>query len=337
MIVWLLAAALVAPDAVARAESIEVTTTTCGELDADEIARLLALELDDVVPQMRSGPPLRIELTCAAPILAIAIVDPLTDKRMARDVPLPSDELGRERVIALAIAQLFAASWLELLLPTPPPEATVLGEPRPPAEAVAAARTSAAIGVRRPERTLAILVGGIVRGRALERAPLVSGGAELDLRPWFGPGALVVRLGFEGTEVRRELGAVRAWIVSLGLGVAGRLRLSRRWHLGLAAVVSGALGRLRGVASMPGVPTGSILAPTGQLTLGLGPRLRLGSAALELDAELGGTLRAPEGLVTGGAPVSLGGLWAGGALRVGFEWTPPGRAAGRRRRAAAPG
>jgi hypothetical protein len=319
VISWLFSAVLATA---APVDAIDVATVQCGGLAADEIARLFALELDDVVPEMRTGPPLRIELTCATPILSIAIVDPLTDKRMSRDVPLPPDEPGRERVIALAIAQLFAASWLELLLPTPPPEQIVTTEPRPPVAAVEAAREKAATTTRRPERSFSLLAAGVVRGRALERAPLVAGGGELDFRTWFGGGALVVRLGFEGTSVRRELGTVRAWMLALGIGVAGRLRLGERWALGVAAVVSGALGRLRGVATRPDVPTGGITAPTGQLCVGLGPRVRLGtSALLELDAELGATLRAPEGLVTGAAPVSLGGLWAGAALRVGFEWT----------------
>jgi len=322
VIAWLVAASISAPAAALGTDAIDIATMQCGDLGADEIARLLALELDDVVPQMRTGPPLRIELTCASPILSIAIVDPLTDKRMARDVPLPPDEPGRERVVALAIAQLFAASWLELLLPTPPPEAVVTTEPRPPAKAVEAARSKAAATTRRPERSLSLLAAGVVRGRALERAPLLSGGGELDVRTWFGAGALVVRLGFEGTRVDRELGSVRAWMLALGLGVAGRLRVGDRWTLGVAAVVSGALGRLQGIASRPDVPTGSITAPTGQLCVGLGPRVRLGSSALlELDAELGATLGAPEGLVSGAAPVSLGGLWAGVALRAGFEWT----------------
>lgn len=323
MIAWLVAASI---SAFAATDAIEVRAVECGSLGADEIARLLALELDDVVPEMRTGPPLRIELTCAAPILSIAIIDPITDKRMSRDVPLPADEPGRERVVALAIAQLFSASWLELLLPAPPPEAVVTTEPRPPEKAIEAAREKAASTTRRPERSVSLLAAGIVRGRALERAPLLSGGGEVDVRTWFGAGALVVRLGFDGTRVDRELGSVRAWMLALGLGVAGRLRVGDRWALGVAAVVSGAIGRLQGIASRPDVPVGSITAPTGQLCVGLGPRVRLGtSATLELDAELGATLRAPEGLVTGAAPVSLGGLWAGAALRAGFEWTRLGR------------
>ncbi len=327
MSAWLLFAALQIPGASDDVGPVVVATEHCSALDADEVARLLAIELADVVPRLGEGPGLRIELRCAAPILGIAIVDPITDKRMSRDVPLPADEPGRERVIALATAQLFAASWLELLLPTPAPAATIVSEPRPRPEAVDAARTTAATALGRPRLSLAILLAPLVRGRGLERSPFAAFGGELDVRPWFGPAGIVVRLGVEGTRVRREFGTVRAWMASLGLGVATRLKLSSRWQLGAVAVVSGSLGRLRGLASRPDVPTGAITAATGQIALGMGPRLRLGSTTmLELDAELGGTLRAPEGLVAGAAPVSLGGLWAGGALRVGFEWTPRGRA-----------
>lgn len=326
-----IAPAVIAPTRVVG-DAIEVSTQDCEGLDAAEIARLLALELDEVVPQMRSGPPLRIDLACAPPLLGIAISDPITDKRMAREVPLPPEELGRERVVALAISQLFAASWLELLLPPTPPETRVTSEPRPPEVAIEAARDTAAAAVRQPQRTIAILVGGTVRARSLERSPSPWGGAELDVRPWFARAAPVFRLGFEATSTRHAFGTVRMWMASVGLGGAVRIPLPGRWSFGVVAVASAALGRVRGVASRPDVPDGYTTAATAQLGAGFGPRVSAGAALFELDLGLGGTLRQPVGLVEGGTLSTPGGLWAGGELRVGVEWAL-GRRAARRGRA----
>ena len=41
------------------------------------------------------------------------------------------------------------------------------------------------------------------------------------------------------------------------------------------------------------------------------------SARFDVDAELGGMLRPPIGLVEGGPPMTMGGLWAGVVLRLG--------------------
>ena len=68
---------------------------------------------------------------------------------------------------------------------------------------------------------------------------------------------------------------------------------------------------------MTGVQTCAL--PICGLGFGVGPRLVLGRTAFELDAELGGMLRPPEGLVAGERPVTLGGLWAGGTFRVAVD------------------
>ena len=313
---------IVAPPPVVhvRRDHLEVHAEGCPGIDAPEVGRLLALDLASITGEVRRGPPLRIELACGPTQLAIAIADPITRKRLERSVPLPAAEPGRERVIALAISQLFAASWLELLMP--PSTAPTLPQATDPAATVAAAeRARARIDLRR--RSLAVLVGATARARALERAPLGSWGGEFDVRAWFGNAGIVARAGFEGGVARRDAGSVRAWLLTLGLGAAGRVPLSRRLALGGRVVVAAALGRLRGVARTPAVATASTTAATGQATLGGGPQLRLGGALVELDVEVGGTLRPPEGLVSGDRPVSLGGVFCGGALRLGYELARP--------------
>jgi hypothetical protein len=334
---WVLALATTEPE---RAH-VEVSARGCGRLDAHEVARLLHIELLAVTEAIRSGPPLQVELACTVPTMAIAVADPLTGKRLSREVPMPADEPGRDRVVALAIAQLFAASWLELLMPPPPPpeQAAPTGppEPEPEPEAVEAARELAYGRVRVRPRSLAFALAPVVRGRSLQRDALLTGGGELDLRAWFGNAAVVVRTGVEAGAARRKHGDVRALAILLGIGAAGRVALSRRWQLGGAAIASGGVARLRGTPSQAGVPSDSVTALTGQLALGAGPRLRLPPVAIELDLELGGMLRAPEGLVSGERSVSLGGLWAGAALRVAIERALPGGGRGRARHRRSPG
>jgi hypothetical protein len=210
-----------------------------------------------------------------------------------------------------------------LLPPGTPPEPNSQPLPRPDTEraAVEAARDLARDRVRR--RSFAIAFAGIVRGRALEGVPLPTGGGELDLRGWFGRAGIVFRVGIDAGSAHRAQGNVRALAVIAGLGAAGRWSVARRWDLGIVAIVGAGIGRLRGVPA-PGVHTGSITAATGQLTIGAGPRVRLGRIALELDAELGGMLRSPRGLVSGDRAVTLGGLFAGAALRLVIE-TPIAR------------
>jgi len=95
-------------------DSVDVDAERCAAIDPDEVQRLLALELVAVTQEIRVGPPLHVELACTGTTLTIAVFDPLTGKQLQRDLPMPAPDQGRERVIALAIAQLFAASWLEL-------------------------------------------------------------------------------------------------------------------------------------------------------------------------------------------------------------------------------
>ncbi|HWB77923.1 MAG TPA: hypothetical protein VG755_23325 [Nannocystaceae bacterium] len=316
----LLALLLAHAEPAASEAQIEVAARDCGMLDAVEVTRLLRIELLAVTQEIRSGPPLEVELRCASPTMTIAVSDPLTGKRLARDVPLPADEPGRERVVALAIAQLFAASWLELLLPSEP--APPASDPVPPKlapepAAVAAARTDARKRVR--PRSLAVAFGGVVRGRALERTPTLTGGGEIDLRGWFGDAAIVVRVGLEAGSARRPQGNVRALAVIGSVGAAGRVHVGERWDLGGLVLVGGGFARLRGDPSQPGVEAGGIVGGTGQLMVGGGPRLRLGRIALELDAEIGGMLRTPQGQVADQRTVTLGGLFVGGALRLAIE------------------
>lgn len=317
-----LAAAPVEDDAAAR-DSVIVDASRCSAIDPAEVQRLLALELVAVTQEIRVGPPLSVDLACSEDELTIEVSDPLTGKRLQRDLPMPAPDEGRERVIALAIAQLFAASWLELLLPSQPETDTPPPEPDPGTgrAAVEAARQHvepAVLGRRRIE--LAVGAGG--RGHALESAPWGTGVGEIDLRGWFGAVAVMGRFTVLGGRAARELGDVRAIAVLAGLGFGFRVPARGRWRFGGTVVISAGWAQLRAVSERATVTSTTIQSATGSLGLSLGPRVVLGRServVLELDGELGGMLRPPEGLVEDDRAVTLGGLWAGGMFRVAVD------------------
>lgn len=320
VVAWL---AVAAPAAAEPAARVVVHSEGCEGLTQTEVARLLDLELAQVTSEIRQGPPLEVGLHCAGERLTITVDDPLTRKRLARDVPAPTREPGRERVVALAISQLFAASWLELLAatppPPPPPDDTA---PAPEATALEAARRVAERSTEaepsRPRRSLELLVGAGVRGRALEsEGRLAAARTELLLRGWLRPSVgLVALVGWDVGQSTRRLGQVRGHAITAGGGLAWSVRPGQV-GVGGQVVIAGGWARVRGVPREPGVPAAANAGLTAETAAGLGPRVRYGRLRFDLDAEVGAMLRAPVGLVNGGPPMTMGGLWAGVVLRLG--------------------
>lgn len=295
----------------------------CEGLLPDEVGRVLDLELSMVTTEIRSGPPLEVELRCAGERLTIGVLDPLTRKRLERDVPAPAPEPGRERVVALAVSQLFAASWLELLSTTPPPPPPP-DEPAPPPEptAIEAARRVAEQSTApepAPPRELELLVGAGARGRALETdGRMAAAHTELLLRGWLRPRVgLFALVGWDVGQSTRRLGRVRGHAITAGGGLAWSVRPGATVGLGGHVLVAGGWARVRGLPREPGVPAGVSSGLTAEASAGLGPRVRYGRLRFDLDAELGGMLRAPVGLVADGPAMTMGGLWAGVVLRLG--------------------
>lgn len=306
------------------ARRVVVRAQRCAELDSAEVGRLLDIELSMVTTEIRSGPPLQVALRCEPERMTIEVVDPLTRKRLARDIPMPTPEPGRERVVALAISQLFAASWLELLTATePPPPPADDATPPPDADALQAARRVAERSTEEPEptlprRELELLVGAGPRGRALGSAgPLAGGRFEGVLRGWLSPSiGLVAVVGADYAQIYRRLGQVRGVALTAGGGLAWGYRPGSV-GVGGHVVLAGGWARVRGVPREPGVPAGSNAGLTGEASVGVGPRVRYGRLRFDVDGEVGAMLRPPIGLVEGEAPMTMGGIWAGVVLRLG--------------------
>lgn len=320
---WLVVAGP-ASDAASR---VVVRSEGCEGLASDEVGRVLDLELALVTAEIRSGPPLEVGLRCAGERLTITVLDPLTRKRLERDVPAPAPEPGRERVVALAVSQLFAASWLELLSVDPPPPPPP-DDPTPPPDptAIEAARRVAEASTEveptpRGDR-LELLVGAGARGRALEgEGRMAAARAELVLRGWLRPSVgrsvgWVALVGWDVGQSTRRLGQVRGHALTAGGGLAWRVQPGTV-GVGGHMVVAGGWAHVRGRAREPGVPAGVNMGLTAEASTGVGPRIRYGRLRFDLDAELGAMLRAPVGLVADGPPMTMGGLWAGVVLRLG--------------------
>ncbi|MEM9460869.1 MAG: hypothetical protein AAGF11_42290 [Myxococcota bacterium] len=338
----------------APATRVIVETSRCEGLRPDEVGRLLDIELAMVTAEIRSGPPLTVQLECAPARMTITVVDPLTRKRLSRDIPAPEDAPGRERVVALAISQLFAASWLELLTATePPPAPETDRQPPPDQTAVAAARRVAERSLERtppradpesdretapetdtepepkPEgaalrRALELMVGAGARGRALEGPGRLAGArVELRMRGWPEPRVgvgWIAQVGWDFGQSNRRRGQVQGNALTAGGGLAWSVQpgpVDSPIGLGGAIHVAGGWAWVRGVPQEPGVPAGTNAGVTGEAAFGVGPRVRYRRLHLDLDAEVGAMLRTPVGLVDDGLAMSMGGLWAGVLLRLG--------------------
>ena len=297
-----------------------VALADCSDLDAQEIGRLLVLELEALTGQAQPAqlPPVR--LTCHDASIRVAVDDPVTGKTLARDVPAPAaEDPTRDRIVALAVSELFLSSWLELLLP---PETR--GAPRPAsAPEVVAARPTARQRVEiLPTRWELELRGG-VRWRSpsdpyLGYQPSLLGALVFsDWVRWF------VAAGLELDRAERERGEVRsrAWGLGAGVGLRAGGNHTLFWDVG--ALLSGVLVQTRGRSDRADTTESSISGVGGEATLLGGPGLHLGSFTLCVEAQGGVSVPRFAARVTGEAPVQWGGLWAGAAIGIGVREQMP--------------
>jgi hypothetical protein len=297
-----------------------VALADCSDLDALEIGRLLVLELEALTGRAQSAqlPPVR--LTCHDASIRVSVDDPVTGKTLARDVPAPAaDDPTRDRIVALAVSELFLSSWLELLLP---PETRVAPRPAPAPEVVVA-RPMAYQGVEpEPARWEVELRGG-VRWRSLSDPYL---GYQPGLL-----GALVfsdwvrcfVTTGLELDRAERERGDVRsrAWGLGAGAGLRAGANHTLFWDVG--ALLSGVFVQTRGRSDRADTTESSASGVGWEWALLGGPGLHLGSFTLRVEAQGGVSVPRMVARVTGETPVQWGGLWAGAAIGIGVREPMP--------------
>jgi hypothetical protein len=122
-----------------------VTVVGCDDALAQEAQRIAAIELRAalVAPTPGEGAATQITASCHAALADLRVVDTLTGKALERPVALgQAAPSARARLLALAIAELVAASWSDResnpqpKAPPPTPRAPVT-EPEPKSRAVA--------------------------------------------------------------------------------------------------------------------------------------------------------------------------------------------------------
>jgi hypothetical protein len=298
--------------------NLEVDTSACESLDEDRVERLLAVEIATVIEARE--PPRRFEVavTCEAERVALRVSDPLTNKALERAIPAPeSDDPERERTIALAAAQLFVASWLELTMASPPPEiAPIPAEPdeREAVQEQVSTTTEVRDRVRRHE--LAFLAGP--RWRKLLQ-PTALGHFGIAYAGFIKPAwALFVRAGVEYGRAQRDVGSVRVIDVAGTAGVRWRSPplgpMTFDLELGGGVVYQ----QLRGRSELAGVEEGVADGLGGEALGAFGLLFHSNRVRVGLYVEGGYLAVGPRGSVSSGDAVEVTGGMLGGSARVAF-------------------
>jgi hypothetical protein len=141
--------------------SVRLVLDGCEQLDERETRRAFQAEIGARLSDEAGPLVTEARAACTDSRVELSIVDPLTRKRVRRRIDLSSTApRGRERLVALAMAELLVASWAELEV-NPNPRVEPEG-PSPPTAATRAARgvladrrqalASASEASRRPSR-----------------------------------------------------------------------------------------------------------------------------------------------------------------------------------------
>lgn len=303
-----------------RGPRIDMVTEGC-TLDARELDRLVRLELSTVLTPEDTTSRYEVTVACAGDTTRLRITDPLTEKSLERRVVFSLRTAPEpERLVALAVAQVYRSSRLELLTRDAPslPAGDAIRPPvSVPPQTAHAPQQRLAPAAR--GRAGALLLRGGVAARRLGVAPFALPGVALEGRISPRPTLwLTLTVGAETATVTRATGQVAVLGVpaTLGLGVeplsAGPFSFFARVDLGVEyASFSG-----RRVA--PGLVAGKVDGLGLLGSVGAGAALRLRAFRVELAPRLGLCTGTPEGRVSGDRAVGMNGAWAGGDLAAGF-------------------
>jgi hypothetical protein len=275
----------------------------CADVNAAEVRRIAAIELHAELAASPEGVT-RVRMACADGKLELHVDDPVTGKTVERAIALDQvAPAARDRLIALAIAELVGASWGELAL-HPQPVVEPMGARAPPAVRAAVLET-----VRHPLRIEA--VGQV---RALPNGPdlMLGGGVRIGERR--GNWAWSIDVIADHGETATPLGDVTVDAISAGASL-----LWTRHAFALGAGLRGGPGWLAGTPSMRSVAGGTVAGAWGGPFASAGAQLEIRRVlAVELTGEGGWSLMSITGRVAGASDVALDGPWLGVQLGVGL-------------------
>jgi len=285
---------------------------------AEEIGRIATIELHaERVSADESAPDVtRIDVTCESEgAIALHVTDPLTSKDVSRRVSVEGiDERARARTIALAVAELVSASWVELET-TPEPKVQPIPQRVAVRERPKPAKTRAL--VTSPATSPPVVFQAVAGARVFfeSRELLLGGGAAVV--PWISRSVLLRFDGFvEHATATRRPGDVNvdtaSTLAAIGLGTTfGDVR------------IAGTLGMRIGYARLVGLAKTQNLQ--GQVIDGAwaGPEARLGielvsraHVHLVIDWAVGWAIAGVVGPVPGDRDVRAEGPY--GAVAFGF-------------------
>lgn len=293
---------------------LSVSSEGCTALHDGEVERILAIELAPVSASWSSHEPLRVELTCEGMHVRTVAIDPVTDKRLSREIDLQAAGAARDRTVALLVSQLFLSSWSELLIEARR-EAPLVPHPAPPPAVTHAAESMARDATGAGDTRIA--VGAVIgpRVRAFD-APRIGG--HVGVRPSLslGPHARVLlELGYERGSASRALGSVSTSIASALAGASWRTQLVSSLAVEMGALAGVAYVDASGDAISPATGAGARSA-VGEGAFFAGPVLSSGIVHIGLEASLGLTFPRAVARVERGDDVVVSGLWAGLGLAV---------------------
>jgi hypothetical protein len=230
---------------------VALDTAGCPSLESALVHRLVGIELGTAVEPAAEDVTTLVTLRCSEEAIDIEVADAVTNKTLRRSIDRHALGAGTdERVIALAVAELVEASWVELRLePEPPRPPSPVPEVRPEqraraleiveAEEPAPAPSSptprpgnlgAALGLRwLPIEALSLISGGMATGDGFGRYGAWGAGIEaFGGRAAAGPGdvsiaglgpwaALYLRVEPKAVTLQSGLGVRGGWV-----GLAGR-------------------------------------------------------------------------------------------------------------------
>ena len=277
---------------------VSLAIDACVPADADEVRRVLALELKGALLPRGSSEDDATQVTvgCEGELVKLVVNDALTTKTLSRPLELArKDQRVRARLLALSIVELVVASWSELVL-EPPRGAEVRPEARPERRDAAVATVERfAPGLRR--RRFLLGVTGLAGGHfGLGSASWGVGGYLAYLAPFDWEFALGFAQG--RSTVARTLGDTQLtlWRGWVGAFHVGRFADDWSWRVGPSVSAGQAvLDPSTGNALVEAIQVeGAVVEASARL----GVRWHVSSFSAHAGVRAGGVLLGPRGRVT---------------------------------------
>lgn len=300
------------------AEGVEIQGEGCDDLDIDEIARLVAIELAGTVAADVGDNGLVVHLKCDTDTIKMTVLGGSSDRSVERSI-VPVNQSVKARVVALSISQLIAVSRMESQTsPGQGENNTKNSENDDSNVEPVRAEDSSYQRLKFPSKDRDIFITGGGKLKLGKSLVVGNAGVKGDLLFSSNVGVTFL-LDLEAGSVSRSAGTVTTMAVFWGIGVVGRFFRRELFFLETG------IGAFMGYAYLQGNPeawaTGkSAGGMTGEFALLVAPTVTLQNTLLSIILKGGYTLENPVGSIIDEREVTIGGFWLGVDLCVGFRF-----------------